>query len=177
MLVVTLPSGGRPFHLGLRRWATPRCDVPGATSILGVGPFVAVKPDPPRSSRLPLHVSVLGSAYGKKPAVVHRGDEFHFKVRLRNPSSQPFRFERCPVYEVGGFFREGVDNELSQDRNQEFVLNCASVGTLDPGERVVFAMVIRVPRKAQLGRNFVNWVLAPRTYLPPFESAPVTVVR
>jgi len=43
-LIVTLPAGGPEFRFGLLRDHTPRCDVPGMTSQLGIGRFVAPKP-------------------------------------------------------------------------------------------------------------------------------------
>jgi hypothetical protein len=176
MLVVTLPSGGHSFHLGLGRSGTPRCDDPGTTSSLGIGQFVPLKMDPPRRSRLPLHVSILGSGLDKEPPVARRGEGVHLNVRLRNMSARPFRFRSCPVYEIAGVLR-ARDSEVSPERNQKFILNCRSVGTIAPGGRVVFEIVARVPQDAQVGRNYVDWILAPDTYLPPWGSAPITVER
>src|SRR5206468_1655902 len=99
VLAVSLPRGGGSLRLGLTG-DSPRCDLPGRPSYLGVGPFVAPIPEPLPSSHLPLAVEIIGAPAGKEPkAVARRGTAFHYRLALRNTSRRPFRFESCPTYE------------------------------------------------------------------------------
>lgn len=86
---------------------------------------------------------------------------------MKNTSKHSFRFRRCPSYY----------EELLGTATLTYTLNCRSVGTIAPGESVLFAMELRVPRHAPLGNNGLIWELAPHTYNPPNTIAAVFVAR
>jgi hypothetical protein len=100
---------------------------------------------------------------------VPAGRPFHYEVALRNVSKRPFRFNTCPTYV------EGVASTL---RGERHVLNCGPAGTLAPGERALFEMVLHIPADAPAGNNGLSWELGEKTYQPsPFASAEIRITR
>ena len=98
-----------------------------------------------------------------------RGATAVFYLGLRNVSRRRFRFgPMCPTYVEGAGL--GLPGELH-------LLNCRPVGTLSPGERVVFEMRVRIPATAPLGRDGLIWVLAPASYQPPLAVGAIFVRR
>jgi hypothetical protein len=152
----------------------PRCDQPKDPSTLSVAPFApAVRMLPP-SSRLRLHVAIVGHRSvpvksGLRAFRVHRGTVFAYEVAVTNTAATPFRFSHttCPVYV----------QQLLPGAPQPYLLNCRPVGVIAAGERVAFAMRTRVLPTARLGVGSLTWQLAPRTYMAPFATAAVWVVR
>lgn len=168
-LVVILPQGGGEIRLPLA--GAPRCDAPAAPSTLGVAPFVPRERTLPRGSRLPLHASIVGVPPRESKLTPPRlraraGGLLRYEVALTNVSRRPFRFRGCPVY---------VQQLVPRGPRELYVLNCRPIATLAPGERAVFAMVLRVPASAPVGPNGLAWQLAPKTYLPAFATARVLV--
>jgi len=162
-LVLVLPAGRGELRLPLQR--APRCDAPGAPSSISVTPFLRRGRYLPGSSHLPLAAAFFGVPGPQSkltpPALhVRRGGLLRYMISLTNISTQPFRFKSCPVY-VEDFAGTG------KAIREFWVLNCRPMGTLRPGGRAVFAMVIHIPRDAALGLHVIFWELAPRTYLPP----------
>jgi hypothetical protein len=167
-LVITLPKGAGDLRVDLYGTA-PRCEDALTPSMLSVGSFS--RPDPPPSTHLPLRAAIIGDpttqATSGVPALhARRGRPLHFTVALTNVSSQPFRFPSCPVY------REGLAGRL-----QPHVLNCKPMGTLAPGARALFAMVVSVPPDGAVGGHTLRWLLAEATYRPPSASGAVVVTR
>ena len=152
----------------------PRCDAPKQPSLLSVGPFAPTERRLPASSRLPLGVAIVGVRPvrvkpGLRGFLVHRGELFRYEVAVTNTSRRAFRFagSSCPVY----------IEQVVPGPQQLYVLNCRPAGTLAPGASVLFAMQLRIPASARLANTGLSWELAPRTYLAPFASATVWVMR
>jgi hypothetical protein len=67
---------------------------------------------------------------------------------------RPFRFTKCPLYS------QSFGNLSKKHWHEEtYVLNCASVSAIAPGELRYFAMELRVPDDAVPGENFLSWSL------------------
>jgi hypothetical protein len=168
-LALDLASGARVV-VPLAR--APRCDDPHSASRLAVGPFVPAWRALPPSSKLPLRAAVVGARPvlvkpGLRAFHLRRGSVLRFEISLTNVGSRPFRFHGCPVY---------IEQLLSAPRHA-YVLNCRPAGTMAPGSARLFAMQIRVPLQARLGSDGLSWELAPKTYSPPFATAPVLITR
>jgi Domain of unknown function (DUF4232) len=151
----------------------PRCDQPQSPSTLSVGLFVPAWRQLPPSSRLPLRASVVGRRPvlvkpGLRAFRVRRGSLLRFELALTNTGDRPFRFHSCPTY---------LEQLLPSVPAQAYVLNCRPAGVMAPGRTRLFAMQIPVPARGRLGNNGLSWELAPKTYLAPFASAAVWVVR
>jgi hypothetical protein len=98
---------------------------------------------------------------------VRAGHDLHYTVALKNTSRQPFRFDGCPSYEQSADFADDPTRPVKH----AFVLNCGATKSLAAQERVLFEMVLRVPPNANHGVHSVSWLLAPQTYLPPWDAA------
>ena len=95
-----------------------------------------------------------------------RGGVLRFRVALTNRESSPFAFADCPVY---------VERVATAHFRDSYVLNCKEAGAFAPGERKVFAMELRVPADAPLGRQSLMWILGPQTYDNPWVPATILV--
>jgi hypothetical protein len=171
MLVLTLPRGGGAVRFHLE--GAPRCDAPDEPSVISVAPFRPRAEEPSKSTRLPLRVSFPGVAHpevelGTPELQAARGGVLRYEIGLTNLSAHPFTFGACPVF---------VERLSPAGRAQAFVLNCKPAGTFAPGERKVFAMELRIPTPAPLGRDALTWTLGPRTFNPPWAPATVLVTR
>jgi hypothetical protein len=162
---IALPGGDR-----LRLWLgqPPRCESAASPSALGVSPFVPGERTLGPRSRLPLRAEIVGARVpAGKPGLrafrARRGGELRYIVALTNVSRRPFRFRSCPVFR--------------QTWGGPYVLNCRSVGTIAPGQTVRFRMVLRIPDREPLGVTGISWILARKTYRPPFATAALLVVR
>jgi hypothetical protein len=164
-LVLVLPDGG---ELATAVNRAPRCDNPSASSTLAIKPFVRRGRQPAPSSHLPLRAVIVGASTDKtRPSLrVRAGGVLNYEVALTNVARQPFRFRSCPIYV------QDLDA-----REEWYVLNCRSVGILQPRESARVAMLLRVPKNARLGRTGLFWLLGPKTYLPPTAIVPVLVTR
>jgi hypothetical protein len=165
-LVLVLPQGG---ELTAAVDRASRCDSPTAPSTLSIKPFVPVGRQPPPSSHLPLRVVIVGASRDKtRPPSprVRAGGLLRYEVALTNIAPRPFSFRGCPTY------LQDLDR-----RTDSYVLNCKPLGTLQPRKSARFAMVLRVPRKARIGRTSLFWLLGPKTDLPPTAVATVLVTR
>jgi hypothetical protein len=164
--LVTLP--GSRSTLRLRSSDAPRCNPPDSPlgTDLAIAHWVPA-PAPTPQLRLPLRAELIGRTYprGKGREVryyVHRGDVLRFEVALINTSRKGFRFGRCPVY------REDDPSSLA---TFTYVLNCRPAGSIPPGGRAVFEMVVPVHLMTGGG---VAWSL-PQARGDTFVSAPVIV--
>jgi hypothetical protein len=151
----------------------PRCDAGQDPSIVSVGPFTPTVRHLPQSSRLPLHVSIVGPRpIQLKPGLrafrVHRGELLHYIVALTNTGSSTFRFaySSCPSY----------IEALTPSSPQAFVLNCRPADAIAPRATVLFAMQIEILETARLGTWSLTWQLAPKTYEAPFAPAAIRIV-
>jgi hypothetical protein len=169
-LVLTLAHRGGEIRMRTYpQRIAPRCDAPGASS-LQISGFLPSERYPQPSSHLPLAASIVGNRPGKEMRFrVPAGRPFHYEVALRNVSKRPFRFNTCPTY------AEGLASTL---RGERYVLNCRPAGTLAPGERALFEMVLHIPADAPAGNNGLSWELGEKTYQPsPFASAEIRITR
>jgi hypothetical protein len=164
-LEVTLPSGDvARFPVG----GTPVCYGPALTSSVEAGAFRPYLPPAKQSTTIPLKASLDSQLYD---AV--RGKTLRYRVTLRNPTSRPYRFAKCPVYveELGGakalVAQRGIAKEIH-------FLNCRNVGAIAPGQSVTFAMEIHVPRTLKAA-DLLEWQLAPRAYSAPWAPANVVL--
>jgi Protein of unknown function (DUF4232) len=165
--LVLVLAGGAELTAAVDR--APRCDEPTAPSTLAIKPFARRGRQPPSSSQLPLRAVIVGGSTDKRrsPSLrVQAGGLLRYEVALTNVSRRPFRFRGCPTYlqDFGG-------------RHEWYVLNCRPVGVLQPRETARFAMLLRVPKEARLGRTGLFWLLAPKTYLPATAVAGVLITR
>jgi len=167
-----------PRHLGALRVRPdeesriPECNSPRKPNVLTWTSFLPRELEPPLSSQLPLSAAIL--VHGRPAAEllkpfphVRAGHDLHYTVSLRNFSRRAFRFGRCPSYEQSADFADDPTNSVKN----VFILNCGAVKSLVPRERVLFEMVLRVPPNAKPGVHSVSWMLAPQTYLPPWDAA------
>jgi hypothetical protein len=148
-LRVTLPGGGTLVPAiagGTPRGLAARCDAPGAPSTLSRGPFAAQLPEPPSP------LEGLTATVELPPAVV-AGRPLRYTVTLANPTQRRVSLRDCPSYSEAVLLRndgKAVERHL---------LNCAPVGTIDPGQRVTFAMVLELPTRLRPGAGVLTWAL------------------
>lgn len=78
-----------------------------------------------------------------------------------------FRFAHtsCPSY----------IEQVSDIAPAVYILNCRPVSSIGARRTVIFAMQMTIPAHAHVGANNLTWELAPKTYLPPFTSAALSV--
>jgi hypothetical protein len=165
-LALTLPAG----EIDLRVDGASRCDAPTNPSTLSIGPLQPRAAQPVRASTVPLAAAIVEELHlGQKTVPGVRGTPGRiavFHVALTGTSKRAFRFAAaCPTYIEG----TGLD-----EPSESHVLNCRPVGTIGPGETVVFEMRVRVPERAT-GRIPLTWTLAPATNEPPFAGGVILV--
>ncbi len=140
----------------------PRCDAPSEPSTIGVSLFTPVGRQPASTTHFPFRASMPRTVDAKA------GSTLRFVVTLRLTAKTPYRFPRCPA----------VWERLGPDAKPELhVLNCGSRGTLQPNERLRFAMEIRIPRDSYVGNHGLFWEIGPLTANPPSTDARVVVSR
>jgi hypothetical protein len=154
-MLVGLPHDGgvvrATFH------GTPRCDSAIEASTISATAFVQDPPQPSAKTHLPFAIAFTQGAYA-----VRAGSVLRFELTMRNTSGKPFRFGKCPAYV------ESLVNTTTI--NEAHVLNCRPAATIAPGASRVFAMRMRVPRRAA-GENWeLSFELGPDTYKPDGAS-------
>jgi hypothetical protein len=85
---------------------------------------------------------------------VKRGAALHFRVALRNTSSRPFRFTKCPLY------RETLWDLHKSALGETFVLNCSPAGVIRPGRLAFFEMELPISEDTPLGESYLSWSLS-----------------
>jgi hypothetical protein len=101
-----------------------------------------------------------------QPLHARRGGILRFLVVLRNASQTTARFERCPAY---------VQQLVPRGTVEVYALNCPAAHSIAAGKRLAFAMRVRVPKNAPLGRNGLFWELDPFGARAPQVHARVTI--
>ena len=157
-LLLGLPAD-RELRFPIRGFVS-RCDAPRSASRLGIAPFRPLGREPARSTRIPLRASFNGVArpevkFGTPELRAPRGGVLRYRIALTSRLKTPFAFSACPVYEQRAFTH----------LREAYVLSCRAAGAFAPGERKVFAMELKVPADAPLGRQPLVWVLGPDTYV------------
>jgi hypothetical protein len=145
-LRIALPGGRGSLDADYN--AVVRCLDPKAPSTIGVSSFQpSLIPAGQRWTEAFLRSSVEG-----EPIHGRRGGVARFEVVLKNLSSTPATFDRCPSY---------VEQLAPRGDIEVYALNCRAARPIEPGKSVAFAMEIRVPRDAPIGVNGLFWELDP----------------
>jgi hypothetical protein len=163
---ITLPGTGGSLNAGYN--AVPGCDTPGQPSTLGVRPFLpaplpASPPWHPGASKASITPpdGSSGSLTGTRGAVVR------YAVQLRNVSTAPITFDRCPLV---------VEMLVPASTTEAHKLNCAAAGPITPGGSLRFEMHIAIPPNAPLGNNGLFWELDPTGAQGPQVVSRIVVV-
>ncbi len=148
---LTVPGGSGTIDVGYN--AVPACDSPAAASTLGVRPFqpAPLPATPPWTSDV-VQAAIQPLSGGPSQLTGHRGEQVRFVVELRNPSTVPIPFVRCPL--VVEMLAPAGTPEVHQ-------LNCADAHQLPGGGSLRFEMRILVPTDAPAGNNGLFWELDP----------------
>ena len=165
-LRITLPGGRGTIDASYN--AVPPCDAAGRPSTAGVRPF---RPAPLAATRPWSTTAVLASIVplsGKASLTGRRGDVVRFAVELRNPSTAPVSFERCPLV---------AEMLAPAGRPEGHRLNCGAAGPLAPGASVRFEMRIQIPAGAPDGPNGLFCELDPTGAQGPEAVSRVVVTR
>jgi hypothetical protein len=163
---ITLPGTGGSLQAGYN--AVPGCDTPGQPSTLGVRPF---QPAPLPASP-PWHAGALKASItppdGSKGRLTGtRGAVVRYAVRLRNVSTAPITFDRCPLV---------VEMLVPASTPEAHQLNCAAASPIAPGGSLWFEMRIAIPRDAPFGNNGLFWELDPTGAQGPQVVSGIVVV-
>jgi Domain of unknown function (DUF4232) len=162
-LRVTLPGGG---SLTAGYNAVPACDSPGQPSTFGVRPFrPAALPATPAWTTARVR-AIIHPLPGAGSLSGRRGEQARFAVELRNASSAPLRFTRCPLL---------IEMLAPAGAPEAHQLNCAAARPVAPGGSLWFEMRIQVPAGAPTGSNGLFWELDPTGAGQPEAVARVAV--
>lgn len=143
---VTLPDGGGNLDADYN--AVVPCLDPAQPSTLGVSVFQSILvPTGRRWTDAFIRASVPDV-----PLRARRGGVLHFRVVLKNLSTTPALFTRCPAY---------VQQLVPAGRLEVYSLNCRAARPIPPHGSRAFAMRVAVPRNAPLGHNGLFWSLDP----------------
>jgi hypothetical protein len=163
---ITLPGTGDSLKAGYN--AVPGCDTPGQPSTLGIRPFrPAPLPDTPPWYAGALKASITPPDGGKGRLTGTRGAVVTYAVRLRNVSTAPITFDRCPL------LIQMLAPASTPDAHQ---LNCAAANPITPNGSLWFEMRIAIPRNAPLGNNGLFWELDPTGAQGPQVVSQLVVV-
>jgi hypothetical protein len=139
-LAVTLPESPAlrlPIVFAGGDTSVPRCDDTAAPSTMTVSPLEETQgPSPTEPPAVPaegLRVALDVPAHGTA------GEALHYIAALTNPSTAAISLDPCPAY------RESLVTPGGQVA-LDYLLNCAAVPSIDPGETARFAMVLEIPR-------------------------------
>lgn len=143
-LAVTLPEGG-VLHVpvvfsgasaGGGGTGTPRCDDAAMPSTMTVSAFEeTVGPSPTEPPAVPAEGLRLAL---EVPDQATAGAALHYVAALTNPTAGAISLTPCPAY------RESLVTPSGQ-LAVDYVLDCAAVPSIDPGQTVRFAMVFEIP--------------------------------
>lgn len=163
---ITLPGTGGSLEAGYN--AVPGCDTPGQPSTLGVHPFQpASLPASPPSHAGALKASITPPDGSKRRLTGTRGAVVRYAVQLRNVSTAPITFDRCPLV---------VEMLVPASTPEAHQLNCAAASPIAPGGSLWFEMRIAIPRNAPLGNNGLFWELDPTGAQGPQVVSGIVVV-
>lgn len=121
---------------------------------------------------LPLRAEIVGIEKGA-PFRLESGHVFRYRVALTNTNSSTYRFRDCPMYQERVL--QAGDHGAFPLAYAMYVLNCRSVGEIEAGKTVTFAMELPVPKTAYSTKGVLTWVLAFDTKNPPTAKAPIAV--
>jgi hypothetical protein len=161
-LRITLPEGRGSIDADYN--AVPSCVDPAQPSTIGVSVFQSGLVPVGR----PWTDAFLRASIPGQPIHAHRGGILRFRVVLTNLSRDAARFDRCPAY---------VQQLVPAGTVEVYELNCAGARPIAKGESLAFAMRVRVPKDAPLGRSGLFWELDPFGVRAPELHADVVIDR
>jgi hypothetical protein len=181
-LRIELPNGSK-FTLPVTK--LPGCDNSAKPSRIVFGR--ANGAPPPLGPDFPLRPKILAGEDGQ-PLVLEQGKALHYRVALTNTSSNPYSFgDSCPVYQQMASMQRPYDSPHDSANPAyplvdtftwgQYVLNCDSVGVVEPGETVTFAMELPASKDARDAKGELFWLLpapAPAPWI--WAQVPITVV-
>ncbi len=140
-VTVTVPTSGTRHPVPIAP-----CD-----GILGVSPFQAITPNPTQP---------LLAARIHAPATVVAGHVLRYQVVLTNRSKAAVSFARtCAAYTESLAGGAGAGPVLKVV--EQFQLNCAAAGMLQPGHSIFFAMELAAPVTAPHVLAYLDWGIIP----------------
>jgi hypothetical protein len=179
-LRIELPNGSK-FTLPVTK--LPGCDNSAKPSRIVFGR--ANGAPPPLGPNFPLRPKILAGEDGQ-PLVLEQGNALHYRVALTNTSSSPYSFgDSCPVYQQMASLQRPDDHSHDSAKYPlvdtftwgQYVLNCGSVGVVEPGETVTFAMELPASKDARDAKGELFWLLPTPVPAPwIWAQAPITVV-
>ena len=133
--------------------SAPRCDDTASPSTMTVSPFEETQgPSPTEPPAVPaegLRVALEVPDHGTA------GEALDYIAALTNPSAAAISLDHCPAY------RQTLVTAVGQVAH-DYVLNCAAVPSIDPGETVRFAMAFDIPRsQPPTAQAAIVWELDP----------------
>ncbi len=102
------------------------------------------------------------------PKTVKAGSTLDYQVVLENQSNETVNLNPCPVYQEG-FIHLTAPNGKSSTR--VFELNCSTVHSVKPHQKITYEMVIPVP--SELGAVKFGWHIVPGG---PYVGTGLTIV-
>ncbi len=123
-------------------WINVECGPPDTVLFDTQG---APSPVPVAQSVLKARLDVLGP--------VQAGYTLTYSVTLTNPSSDAVQLSPCPAY------TQYLATAQPGQVQQTLLLNCANVGSLEPGGEATFEMKIQVPSQFSTGPAKLSWKL------------------
>lgn len=153
--------------------SAPRCDDAAAPSTLTVSEFEETRgPSPTEPPAVPAEGLRLAL---EVPDQATAGQAFHYVAALTNPSASAIPLSPCPTY------RESLVTPSGQVA-LDYVLDCAAVASIGPGQTVRFAMVFEIPRsQPPTDKAALIWEFDPyysESFMPrsPAQKAAVRIV-
>jgi len=159
-LAVTLPEGGvfqLPVVDNVETTSvapiTPRCDAPAMPSTVTVAAFEETAgPSPTEPPAVPAEGLRLAL---EVPDQATAGAALHYVAALTNPTASAISLTPCPAYRQSIVTASG---QLAVD----YLLDCAAVTSIGPGETVRFAMEFEIPSsQPQTDQAALVWELDP----------------
>jgi hypothetical protein len=155
-LAVTLtesPAVRLPIVFAGGDTSAPRCDDTAAPSTMTVSPFEETKgaspTEPPAVPAEGLRVAL------EVPDHATVGEALHYIAALTNPSAAAISLDPCPAYRES-LVATGGPVAL------DYLLNCAAMPSIGPGQTVWFGMVLEIPRsQPATAQAAIVWELDP----------------
>ena len=109
------------------------------------------------------------SAHLEIPKTVKAGTTLDYLVVLENQSNETVDLNPCPVYKELIYVVNGAKGKTN---SQVLQLNCSTVHSIKPHQKVTYQMVIQVPSETGLAK--FSWQVEPSG---PFAGGGVTIMR
>lgn len=111
------------------------------------------------------------------PTSAKAGTALRYLVTLKNHTAQPINLmAMCPNYEEE-LFLDMVGGSPPLGGQHLFMLNCKPAGTIPPGGRATFRMVLQIPPDATLGTYTLVFGLGHWNGISKFNQKAVVRIR